>query len=151
MKERVEKNPGSRYKICSVKCYGNALPLQEVLHLGQGWGNCKQAFWKDLRAGAYLGGYDTEPASPGSIALFGVLKVMDEVAFPLHKTVIVVYTEDDPEGADPHDLLENAVRIKTTSVLVQVMEADPDWQEATETGEAGVTPSSDSDEDDDGD
>ncbi len=101
-----------------------------------------------MREGCYVGSHDLEDASAGSIALFGVLKIVEEIATPLYKTVIVVYTEDDPAGADAHDLLENAVRIKTTSVLLQVPEADPDWQDAMEVRNERASASSDSDEDD---
>ncbi len=88
-------------------------------------------------------------ALAGSIAMFDVLKVVEEITEPLYKTVIVVYTEDDPAGADLHDVLENAVRIKTMSALLQAPEADPDWQGAKQAGNSGVTITGDSDDTDD--
>ncbi len=146
-KERLQKNPGGRYKIGKVKCYGELLHLDRALRLSAGWRERKKTFWKDLHEGCYVGNYDLEDASAGSIALFGVLKIVEEIAEPLHKTVIVVYTEDDPVGADLHDLLENAVRVKTTSAQIQVPEADPDWQDAAEMENGAMSVSGDSDED----
>src|SRR5512138_1794982 len=78
--ERLQKNPGGRYKIGRVKCYGELLTLNKALRLSVGWRLRKKAFWKDMHDGCYIDGYDLENASAGSIALFGVLKVLDEIA-----------------------------------------------------------------------
>ncbi len=80
--------------------------------------------------------------------LFGVLKVMDEVAEPLYKTVVVLYTRGEPLFVTPQGLMENTVRMKKTSVLLQAPEADPDWQDSKEMSNGEVTVGGDSDEDD---
>ncbi len=148
-KERLEKNPDGQYKIFKVKCYGELHSVIRILRLREGWRDHKKQFWNAFLRGYRTDNFELEDASDGSQALFGVLKVMDEVTTPLHKTVLMVYTEGDPTNEDPHDLLDDAVRIKTTSVLLQAPEADPEWQGAKQTSNAGVVVVSDPDEDDD--
>ena len=70
-----DKHRPNEYTVKAVLAWGDVLVTSDVLKLKQGWRDYAADFWTRVKANLSTRAYATENASPGTAAVFGIVKI----------------------------------------------------------------------------
>lgn len=87
----VAKHGGSR-EVYGLEVYGTVVPVEQVLQVHNlGWDRNLNAFWEAVRYGKSLAAFHTVKAPAGTVAVFGVFRLLGQQFKPAPAQPVAAY------------------------------------------------------------